>query len=58
MYLQNTLTLMIKLLVIGAFLIFEMNPEYYGQRLARIDIAYDSIWSEYVMDCDCADSLE
>jgi hypothetical protein len=56
-YLQDTLTLIIKVLIVGAFIIFEVNPEYYGERLARMDVAYDSIWGEYIMDCDCTEPL-
>lgn len=35
-----------------------LNPEYVGQWEAQRDIAYDSIWSEYLADCDCAEFLE
>lgn len=34
------------------------NPDWIGHWMAQKDIAYDSIWSEYVADCDCTESLE
>jgi hypothetical protein len=33
------------------------NPESIGRFEARMDIGYDQIWSEYVVDCDCAEEL-
>ena len=35
-----------------------LNPEGVGQWKAQMDIGYDSIWSEYVSDCDCMEPLE
>ena len=35
-----------------------LNPEWVGHWEARKDIAYDSIWGEYIMDCDCTEPLE
>lgn len=37
---------------------FVASPNRYGHWLAAADIAYDSIWIEYVGDCDCTESLE
>lgn len=34
------------------------NPAAVGQWKAKVDIGYDSIWSEYVSDCDCTETLE
>lgn len=34
------------------------NPEAVGEWEAKRDIGYDSIWSEYIMDCDCTEPLE
>jgi hypothetical protein len=33
------------------------NPESIGRFEARMDIGYDQIWSEYAVDCDCAEEL-
>jgi hypothetical protein len=35
-----------------------MNPEWVGYWMAQKDIAYDSVWSEWIMDCDCTEALE
>jgi hypothetical protein len=35
-----------------------MNPEWVGHWMAQKDIAYDSVWSEWIMDCDCTEALE
>lgn len=29
------------------------NPRLIGHWKAEVDIAYDSIWAEYIEDCDC-----
>lgn len=34
------------------------SPNRLGYWEAQRDIAYDSVWSEYVSDCDCAESLD
>ena len=34
------------------------DPNTMGYWLAKRDIAYDSIWIEYIGDCDCTESLE
>lgn len=34
------------------------NPEWIGHWMAQKDIAYDSIWMEYIADCDCTEPLE
>jgi hypothetical protein len=34
------------------------SPEVVGEWQAQRDIAYDSIWSEWVVDCDCTEILE
>jgi hypothetical protein len=35
-----------------------INPEWVGHWLAQKDVAYDTIWTEWVGDCDCTESLE
>ena len=30
-----------------------MDAEFVGYWLANVDIAYGSVWSEYMADCDC-----
>jgi hypothetical protein len=37
---------------------YAASPTRAGHWLAARDIAYDSIWSEYVFDCDCTQPLE
>lgn len=34
------------------------SPENIGQWKARMDVAYDQIWSEYVADCDCTEEYQ
>lgn len=34
------------------------NPEWVGHWQAQKDIAYDSIWIEWIGDCDCTEPLE
>ena len=34
------------------------SPEQVGHWLAQKNIAYDSIWMEYVGDCDCTEALK
>jgi hypothetical protein len=34
------------------------NPETQGHWVAKRDIAYNSIWSEYIVDCDCTLPVE
>jgi hypothetical protein len=34
------------------------NPTTLGHWQAMRDVAYDSIWSEYVSDCDCTEPLD
>jgi hypothetical protein len=40
------------------FMIAVTEPETIGQWKAQMDIGYDSIWAEYVFDCDCTEALE
>ncbi len=35
-----------------------LDPTSLGEWKAKLDIGYDSIWSEYVYDCDCTEELE
>ena len=34
------------------------SPARLGYWTAQRDIAYDSVWSEYIADCDCTESME
>jgi cbb3-type cytochrome oxidase subunit 3 len=37
---------------------FAASPTRLGQWDAQRSIAYDSIWSEYIVDCDCTLTVE
>jgi cbb3-type cytochrome oxidase subunit 3 len=37
---------------------FASSPHRLGYWEAARDIAYDSVWIEYMGDCDCTDSFE
>ncbi len=37
---------------------FAASPTRLGHWEAQRDIAYDSVWSEWVSDCDCTQPLE
>lgn len=37
---------------------FAASPTRLGMWEAQRDIAYESIWGEYVADCDCTSSRE
>lgn len=52
---HSSLNLILKLIPVIAIILFEQNPEYYGERFGRIAVAYDSIWAEYMVDCDCTE---
>ena len=43
---------------IAALWLIAMFPTKIGYWEAQRDIAYDSIWAEYVSDCDCTESME
>lgn len=51
----KTVLLMLASLVAFIALVY---PEAVGEWQARKDVAYDSIWSEWIMDCDCTEALE
>lgn len=40
------------------FLWIGSSPTRLGYWVAQRDIAYDSVWSEYVSDYDCAEAFE
>jgi hypothetical protein len=44
--------------ILTVVLILISDPSAVGHWLAQVDIAYDSIWGEYVADCDCTLPLE
>lgn len=51
--------LVICLIIIQLYVwMLALNPESVGQWEAKRDIGYESIWSEYVSDCDCTQPLE
>lgn len=45
-------------IVIALIVIVAFAPDWVGHWEAQRDIAYDSVWSEWVSDCDCVDALE
>ena len=53
-YLKTVLLLLASLVVFIAL----VSPETVGEWQARKDVAYDSIWIEWVGDCDCTEPLE
>jgi cbb3-type cytochrome oxidase subunit 3 len=55
--LKNLAVMALALHVI-AVIWFAASPSRVGHWAAAMDIAYDSIWSEYVFDCDCTQPLE
>ncbi len=52
------LSMILKALAVVLIGISLYDPTVLGHWEAQRDIAYDSIWSEYVVDCDCADAIE
>lgn len=53
------LILVICLIIIQLYVwMVALNPESVGRWEAKRDIGYESIWSEYVSDCDCTQPLE
>lgn len=56
--LNTILNIIYKLIAFAMVVLWIDNPGMVGQWKAQMDIGYDSIWAEYVMDCDCAESLE
>lgn len=55
--LKNLAVMALVLHVIAAIW-FASSPSRVGYWIAAMDIAYDSIWSEYLFDCDCTQPLE
>jgi hypothetical protein len=53
--LQDTRDLAIIATIAGLWIVSGVmaNPEAQGRWAAKRDIAYNEIWSEYVVDCDC-----
>ena len=47
-----------KFILFVAVMTFLTNPEAVGEWQARVDVAHDAIWSEWIMDCDCTEALE
>ncbi len=58
---RNIRDITITALVLYAFCISlwaGLNPEAVGHWQAQKDVAYDTIWGEWVSDCDCTEPLE
>lgn len=55
---KNWVIITVGLHIIAAVWLVALNPESVGQWEAQRDIGYESIWSEYVSDCDCTQPLE
>ena len=55
---KNWVIITVGLNIIAAVWLVVFNPESVGQWEAQRDIVYESIWSEYVSDCDCTQPLE
>jgi hypothetical protein len=53
-YLSIVLKLFASLFIFVAI----MSPETVGEWQARKAVAYDSVWGEYFMDCDCTEPFE
>ena len=54
-------TIMVAMLIWSASLIVTthaVDPVLQGQNDAKRDIAYDSIMSEWISDCDCTGNLD
>jgi len=58
MTVNEILNAILKGIVIVLVGIVFFKPEVLGHWEAQRDIAYDSIWSEWVSDCDCGQTLE
>ena len=50
------ITIAMTQLIVGYWVV--MDAEFVGHWLANVDIAYDSVWSEYIADCDCGVEYE
>ena len=48
----------IKFIVLVVTVIVLAHTEKIGQWKAEMDIGYDSVWAEYIFDCDCTEALE
>lgn len=53
---NESLSVTIKIIAIVFGGVILTTPELIGEWQAKRDIAYDSIWGEYVMDCDCTEA--
>lgn len=52
------LNIILKTMVIVVVSVIVLDPEAAGEWQAKRDIAYDAIWSEWIMDCDCTETVE
>jgi hypothetical protein len=50
--------LIYKFILFVAAMTILTNPEAVGEWNARMDIAHDKLWMEWVGDCDCTEPLE
>lgn len=58
MIVNEILSAAVKIAVIVLIAVVLFNPEAVGHWQAQKDIAYDSIWMEWIADCDCTEPLE
>jgi hypothetical protein len=56
--LNEILSVILKVVVIVLIGVVVLNPTAVGHWQAQRDVAYDSIWGEWVVDCDCTEILE
>lgn len=55
---KNWVIITVGLHIIATVWLVALNPESVGQWEAKRGIGYESIWNEYVSDCDCTQPLE
>ena len=55
--LDTIFNIMYKFILFVAVMTVLTSPEAVGEWKARVDVAHDMIWMEWVGDCDCTDPL-
>lgn len=58
MTLNHYINHMYKFILFMFALAFLYDPESLGEWKAQMDIGYDSVWSEYLMDYSCTGEIE
>lgn len=56
--LDTIFNIMYKFILFVAVMTVLTSPETVGEWKARVDVAHDMIWMEWVGDCDCTDPLD